>query len=183
MTGKSSGGDHPWYPVCHNLWSWCFRTDDMSRTSWTEGTSPILDHGRVVKASPSHWHCRTSWPTTWPSLHIGLARQHRIFLTNHSKTAVLYIEIAALSPWCREVSPFWNWSIKGWLIKNVTCSKFKSVIYSEPNVLGQPPRTFGSCIMPLLNFEQVTFFLKHPLAVKVKPYKFDIDNVIIIVKY
>ena len=41
----------------------------------------------------------------------GLARQHRIFLTNHSKTAVLYIEIAALSPWCREVSPFWNWSI------------------------------------------------------------------------
>ena len=22
----------------------------MSRTSWTEGTSPILDHGRVVKA-------------------------------------------------------------------------------------------------------------------------------------
>ena len=49
VTGKSSGGDHPWYPVCHNLWSWCFRTDDMSRTSWTEGTSPILDHGRVVK--------------------------------------------------------------------------------------------------------------------------------------
>ena len=63
VTGKSSGGDHPWYPVCHNLWSWCFRTDDMSRTSWTEGTSPILDHGRVVKASPSH--CTRFRSTTW----------------------------------------------------------------------------------------------------------------------
>ena len=43
--------------------SWCFRTDDMSCTSWTEGTSPILDHGRVVKASPSH--CTRFRSTTW----------------------------------------------------------------------------------------------------------------------
>ena len=33
---------------CHNLRSWCFRTNDMSRTSWTEGTSPIRTSGRVV---------------------------------------------------------------------------------------------------------------------------------------
>ena len=50
VTGKSSGGDHPWYPVCHNLWSWCFRTNDMSRTSWTEGTSPIWTTAEWSKA-------------------------------------------------------------------------------------------------------------------------------------
>ena len=35
---------------------------------------------------------------TQSPLHIGLTRQHRIFLTNHSKTAILFIEIAALLP-------------------------------------------------------------------------------------
>ena len=48
---------------------------------------PIHDDLNLLLSPPPH-----------PPVHIGLARQHRIFLTNHSKTAVLYIEIAALSP-------------------------------------------------------------------------------------
>ena len=28
---------------------------------------------------------------------------------------------------------------------------------------GQPPQTYGSLVMTVLNFEQVTFFLSHPL--------------------
>ena len=36
--------------------------------------------------------------SVWATVHFGLARGHRIFLMNCSKTAVLYIETAALSP-------------------------------------------------------------------------------------